>query len=164
TRYRCHRAPPGERTTERGYRADMRLRSRLCACSAALAIALPTTALPALADPSDGDRAGGIEREGQPADEVPSVPDDASALVEDPKVLRVRRARIVPGEDDSEERGSEEAPTEGTSTEGTSTATETGSDGETPTEETSGTTTSTPPETTHTETTTTSEEPTPSDT
>src|SRR5690625_7488793 len=101
----------------------MRLRSRLCACSAALAIALPTTALPALADPSDGDRAGGIEREGQPADEVPSVPDDASALVEDqgpvedPKDPPVEPAQIVPVEDGSEEGGSEEVPTEGTSTE-----------------------------------------------
>src|SRR5690625_6715801 len=92
----------------------MRLRSLLSSCSASLAISIPTTALPALADPSDGDRAGGIEREGQPADEVPSVPDDASALVEDqgpvedPKDPPVEPAQIVPVEDGSEEGGSEE--------------------------------------------------------
>src|SRR5690625_5932756 len=61
----------------------MRLRSRLCACSAALAIALPPTALPALADPSGDDRAGGIEREEQTADEEPSAPDDAPAAPDD---------------------------------------------------------------------------------
>src|SRR5690625_3321592 len=118
----------------------MRMRSRLCACSAALATTVPSTTLPARAGACGDDRGGGIERREQAADEEPSAPDDAPAApddgpaaaedpveVDDPADPPVEPAQIAPVEDDSQKAASEEeSPETGTGTVG---------DGAVPTEE-----------------------------
>ena len=67
----------------------MRLRTRLCACSAALAIALPTTALPALAAPSDDGQGSGVELEVLAQDQPSGGLSDEPA-VDDEEGRRVR--------------------------------------------------------------------------